>query len=396
MLNGRKDSRGNIINDGSIKNWFGTKQDNLASPNKGDDQSWNNVPLNIAKKSGSNICDNLLADCNFTAKRKTTVFKGNLSVNFEPHNTWDKENELPERKNSQKMTKTEVRSYASKIKQRVAQSEGYQPYRNNYGNKFYNNKGNKFWADKRKLQAEIAQTSKYDMKVMKKKFDSIIKSNQKQKDNTADLIDISSKPICKYSKQTELSFINLNNQSNSAKINSLTPVIEIEDCSNEPQIWEYFEVERVLGRRIKKNPETGLYYLIKWKNLELKDATWEHISNLTHAKDKLLEFENFQEVEGKQEEWKDQRKRDVKEISKLIETIDSKTQGFFIDGDKAKKIEIIFLDQNTKELMATVEWKRKKGEKILKPTNYKIEEIKLFDPDILLDYYESKIIVKND
>ena len=159
---------------------------------------------------------------------------------------------------------------------------------------------------------------------------------------------------------------------------------------------EYFEVEKVLGRRIKRNPEEGLYYLIKWKSLELKDATWEHISKLGNVKDKLIEFEKLQEnYDNPKINETLQKKRDIKTLHKIDDS-DEKTFGKFELGDKARKISKIFEDKQTKQLKATIDWKRKKGEKNLKSTDYLLDDIKLYDPEVLLDYYESNFTLNEE
>lgn len=55
------------------------------------------------------------------------------------------------------------------------------------------------------------------------------------------------------------------------------------------QTSKLWEVERIIQKR-EKNSET--FYLIKWKNWDIKYNTWEPSCNLTNCEDLLREFEN--------------------------------------------------------------------------------------------------------
>lgn len=52
---------------------------------------------------------------------------------------------------------------------------------------------------------------------------------------------------------------------------------------------DYFEVEKILKKRLfKGNTE----YLVKWKDFEQAQATWETPKNLTAVQDLIEEFED--------------------------------------------------------------------------------------------------------
>ena len=117
MLTGKKDCRGNIVSDGSIRNWFCVQQLNQSiSPNKKENpQAPRKITLRNTKNTYRNNEFGQSNNTDFTKKR-STIYKGNLKINFETYNSGDKENENPVLDNSKKLTKKDVKDYASKIK----------------------------------------------------------------------------------------------------------------------------------------------------------------------------------------------------------------------------------------------------------------------------------------
>lgn len=57
-----------------------------------------------------------------------------------------------------------------------------------------------------------------------------------------------------------------------------------------PDESEEYEVESILDKRTLKGKTQ---YLVKWLGYPLHDATWEPLSNLGNAKEKLKEFESM-------------------------------------------------------------------------------------------------------
>lgn len=55
------------------------------------------------------------------------------------------------------------------------------------------------------------------------------------------------------------------------------------------------------------------------------------------------------------------------------------------------KVEQVFKDPKTGELVATVKWRKRRGEQTPRNTNYPVGALKIFDPEVLLDFYERKL-----
>ena len=68
-------------------------------------------------------------------------------------------------------------------------------------------------------------------------------------------------------------------------------------------------------------------------------------------------------------------------------------KGSFQDGDEPEKILFVKLWDQTKEFFAKIQWKEKDGKQPL-PRVVRFEEAKKYCPLLVLDYLESKIMLK--
>lgn len=308
MLSGKKDSRGNIINDSSIKNWFGSKREAkevVSTPAVIEKKSPTRHTLKLKDNYGGapdrsfNYARNNYKNYSNYKNSNKNFNKSNMQATYRPRvDHTNKENEAPKKGGEEKLTKTQVKKYASEIKKRANRiNEETFSYRGNQsygeGRGGYYNKGQQ-WGN-RKPQDYANKRDSFQTKAMKQKFSSIIKTNQKLKETTQIEEDRKMKP--KFNGQLELNFPKSTDNKDNELFQDL--LVAPGDCIDEAAVEEqhakpsdkYIEVERVLGRRIKNDLDSGLFYLIQWKGSNLSSATWEHVSELSGIKDKLVEFE---------------------------------------------------------------------------------------------------------
>jgi hypothetical protein len=62
-------------------------------------------------------------------------------------------------------------------------------------------------------------------------------------------------------------------------------------------VEQYFEVEKILAKRFIRG---SAEYLVKWKDFEEAEATWEDANNLASVLDMVLEFERRAEAEAEE------------------------------------------------------------------------------------------------
>ena len=165
----------------------------------------------------------------------------------------------------------------------------------------------------------------------------------------------------------------------------------------------FIDVERILARRVYKDLETGLEYLVHWKGFPIEHSTWENVQNLQNCLEKVYGFEYnqlhselVQESLGVLKNEKSKKMIKEEEAKNIDQIVDSSVfdneKGSYQAGDKPRKINSVYKDQKTGILMAKVAWKRKKGEKKSKnASDLSVDLIKQNDPELLIDYYESKI-----
>lgn len=202
---------------------------------------------------------------------------------------------------------------------------------------------------------------------------------------------------------------------------------------------EEFIVESILEKR-KIGGRTE--YLIKWKDYSADENTWEPVENLRHAKDLLKSFEEklkkkkrnkteFVEVEkySKDDEEEEEKlsisskeneefeekprkkvKKDVQPPSRTLisrksaniadseseedyekeEQLEKSGKGHFFLGDEPESILSCKSNKNN-EIEFTVSWKKRKNKVTPKPNVFTAKELRRYNKDLLLDFYESKL-----
>lgn len=87
-------------------------------------------------------------------------------------------------------------------------------------------------------------------------------------------------------KEVRVLLYDIKNNENNRELSVMTPGKSSASSNQTSKLWE---VERII-QKYEKNDET--FYLIKWKNWDIKYNTWEPSCNLTNCEDLLHEFEN--------------------------------------------------------------------------------------------------------
>ncbi len=169
-----------------------------------------------------------------------------------------------------------------------------------------------------------------------------------------------------------------------------------------------YEVEKILSRRVNNGK---LQYKIKWKNYPINQSTWEPMENLTTVKEMLEDFDiklAQEEFDKKQKiiEMKKEKIIKLKEEEENEETKedDSKEIGseenkkvYYIDEGL---IRVVKVKKTNGKLIAIVDKKEKNGqyEKVIQKYMCSTKELRVKNPWILIDFYESKmkILNKND
>ena len=150
----------------------------------------------------------------------------------------------------------------------------------------------------------------------------------------------------------------------------------------------YYSVEEIIGRRQIKGKHQ---YLIKWKGYSISESTLEPEKNLENIKDLINEYNNSLLNKKEKEinndsfildgEEKNDKNKDEEEAS-----IDEQYP-YYIVGNSIKKILGICDEDGI--LYAMIEILKNDGKLIRK--KIRIEELKMNNPWLLIDYYESKI-----
>ena len=182
---------------------------------------------------------------------------------------------------------------------------------------------------------------------------------------------------------------------------------------------KYYKIEKILERR--KNLEGNYEYKIKWDGYPINQSTWEPIEHLQNAMPLVEEYDK-QNPKNKDEELsRDKEGTNNYKKKKIIEEI-SNENNVNEESLKNKKernekeensdenskiliyenvntyivnnsfIRVVRVRQENGKLMAIVEKKGENGKKceVFIPT----EELRKFNPWILLEFYESKIKFK--
>ena len=156
----------------------------------------------------------------------------------------------------------------------------------------------------------------------------------------------------------------------------------------------FYEVEKIKDRRIIGGRRE---YLIKWKGYSDNESTWEPLSHLRFILDIVEEFDNQYDNKKIKKNSKEKnknkqlvgKKRDKskKEMSDNIYNNYNKQVLVYRIDYSLEKILAVKLENN--ELKAVVE-RRKKGGKLYREI-MSTEEVKKYNPLILINYYQSKI-----
>ena len=157
---------------------------------------------------------------------------------------------------------------------------------------------------------------------------------------------------------------------------------------------EEFAVESILDKKVVNGIAQ---YKIKWVGYPLSDCTWEPFSHLENVKDMVARFE-YNLLSNIPAETKP--KPEVKEKPKEKSSEDSCKLYLSVAEDKAIMGEleidypkkIISGRKINDKVICTVEWKQRIDG--IKPENSEVlsDELKEDYYDLLLDFYESKII----
>ena len=153
-------------------------------------------------------------------------------------------------------------------------------------------------------------------------------------------------------------------------------------------IGQFYEVEKIIGRRKLKNKYE---YLIKWKGYSIEESTWEPEDKLFTINYLIEEYDNLCDVKEKKNKYCNKKKSNVKLIETNkdlnLEDASNNNNPYFLIDDSLDKILAIKLEKN--ELIGIVERKSKDGKVYTEKIS--TEDIKKINPWILVDFYESKI-----
>lgn len=184
---------------------------------------------------------------------------------------------------------------------------------------------------------------------------------------------------------------------------------------------DFYNIEKILDRR-KTN---GKYeYKIKWEGYPMSESTWEPMKNLESAKEIVEEYdrlhpfpkstktetkkkdsllnkkrnlgstdivksveENNQNEEIKEEKVQQIEKNNEEEIKQNNNNIEGTSEKTYIIDDSLKKV--LTVKQQGTKLVAVVEKMDKNGD--ISNPYIPTENLRVTNPWILLDFYESKI-----
>ena len=156
----------------------------------------------------------------------------------------------------------------------------------------------------------------------------------------------------------------------------------------------FYEVEKIKDRRIIGGRKE---YLIKWKGYSDNESTWEPLSHLIFILDIVEEFDiqydNKKIKKNSKEKNKNtqlvgkKRDKSKKEISDNLSNNYNKQVLVYRIDYSLEKILAVKLENN--DLKAVVE-RRTKGGKLYREI-MSTEEVKKYNPLILINYYQSKI-----
>ena len=148
----------------------------------------------------------------------------------------------------------------------------------------------------------------------------------------------------------------------------------------------YYTVEEVIGRRKKK----GKYeYLIKWKDYSINESTWEPMDNLYFVKELIEEYDRSYDSKNKNKKKKEGVDEIVKPRKNITNTQPAENKNnfpFYMVDKSIFKIDGIRDEKGV--LYAFVEIKQDDG--TIQREKLEIDELKMNNPWLLIDYYESR------
>mgnify|MGYP002626293811 CR=1 FL=1 len=178
---------------------------------------------------------------------------------------------------------------------------------------------------------------------------------------------------------------------------------------------EYYNIEKILDR---KNLDGKVLYKIKWEGYPMSESTWEPMKNLESAKEIVEEYNRTHPMNSPKKSKPQTKKRGSSLISKKRNGDKEDLSPHYSQNDKEPKEEIeincekinkdnnddlnknkyiiddslkgvVTVKQQNQGLVAIVEKLNDQGviEKITIPT----ENLRISNPWILLNFYESKI-----
>ena len=186
-----------------------------------------------------------------------------------------------------------------------------------------------------------------------------------------------------------------------------------------------FYVEDILDKQKSKN--SGCKYLVKWKGFPIEEATWEPRCNLNNAKLMVKNFELKLKLKAsldmnKKEncdKLKAHKKADNSFFNKMdtgsnysenetnilgnsqmmfknnaVLAIESEKEGDFRLGDKPRRI--LFAKKTKNGILFAVDWEVRKNGIYPEISFYDNSQLKIYSPQVLIDFYEENIILKEN
>jgi hypothetical protein len=163
---------------------------------------------------------------------------------------------------------------------------------------------------------------------------------------------------------------------------------DLEKFENYEIMEGFYVVEQILE---KKRQKGEWKYKVKWEGYSMDECTWEPKENLNACKELLCEFEKNWCIKNRP---KKEALEEIKLVSPVekIKSMQDESPFGDIDKDKGEKIiEAKIIDDINVELNCLVKWKTRQD---LTPQSTWISSniIRKKDPELLLRYYESKIL----
>ncbi len=139
-----------------------------------------------------------------------------------------------------------------------------------------------------------------------------------------------------------------------------------------------YEVEEILDKKII---DGHTKYLVKWKDWDLEDSTWEPRKNLKNVSEEIEKFERKQRM--------NMLRRKAYRSDSESES-DNQALGN-IEYDIPKRIKKVYKESTNAVIMAIVEWNKRYDGSIPKVSSYPTKTLRKRYHSLLLDYYEDQL-----